>query len=247
VKELLLQARGLIDKTPKFNPLTSTRRFTLMASDYVATILLPKAIQRMQQEAPAVGLELVGLDDLPTEMLERGEVDFLILPEDYLSATHPSEKLFQDEYACVVWAKNRLVGDSISMEQYLAMGHVAVRFGKQRSQSLDDWFLSRSGHLRRVELVTMDFNLMPLSLVGTSRIATMHRRLADHYARHLPLRILEPPIEMPPLIEKLSWHSYRDQDPGHRWFRGILRDAAAVMPVCQPLHGSNGARKRKAS
>lgn len=232
VKDLLLQARAVIDKTPGFSAATSTRRFTLMLSDYVATILLPSAIQRMQQEAPSVSLELVTLADSPTEMLERGDVDFLILPEEYLPATHPSEELFKDKYACAVWAKNPQVGETISMEQYLSMGHVAVRFGKQRTESLDDWFLTRSGHMRRVELITMDFNLMPQLLIGTSRIATMHRRLADHYAQHLPLRILDPPIEMPTLVEKLSWHSYRDQDPGHLWFRKILREAAAAMGGC---------------
>jgi len=234
VRELLMQARAVIDKTPAFNPLTSTRRFTLMLSDYVAAILLPSAIQRMQRDAPSVGLELITLTDSPTEMLERGDMDFLIIPEIYLSPAHPSEELFKDRYACVVWAENPLVGDTISMEQYLSLGHVGLRFGKQRSQSLDDWFLSQSGHMRRVEIITMDFNLMPQLLIGTSRVATMHRRLADHYARQLPLRILEPPIEMPVLIEKLSWHSYRDQDPGHQWFRGILREAAAEIYAAHP-------------
>jgi LysR family nod box-dependent transcriptional activator len=231
VKDLLLQVRAVIDKTPVFNPATSTRRFTLMVSDYVAAVLLPRAIRRMRQEAPSVILELVPLADSPTEALERGEVDFLILPEHYLSPAHSSEELFKDQYACVVWAKNPLVGDSISMEQYLSMGHVGLRFGKQRTQSLDDWFLSNSGHTRRVELITMDFNIMPQLLIGTSRVATMHRRLAAHYAQHLPLRILDPPIEMPTLVEKLCWHSFRDLDPGHQWFRGILRAAAEELPV----------------
>ena len=217
-----------------------------MLSDYVAAIVLPWAIQRMQREAPSVSLELVSLTDTPAEMLERGDVDFLIIPEDYLPPEQPSEELFRDNYACAVWAKNPIVGNSMTLEQYLSLGHVAVRFGKQRSRSLEDWFVSRSGYTRKVELITMDFNLMPQLLVGTSRVATMQRRLAEHYAQHLPLRILEPPIEMPLLMEKLAWHSYRDQDPGHQWFRGILREAVAEMCAPPPAVRQRAASKLRA-
>jgi hypothetical protein len=61
--------------------------------------------------------------------------------------------------------------------------------------------------------------------MGTSRIATIHRKLALYYARLLPLRVLKPPVELPPLKEAMQWHAYRDADPGLRWLRGVFRTA----------------------
>src|SRR6267142_5356873 len=42
VREIVLRAHTLIDATPGFNPVTAQRRFTIMASDYVARVLLAR-------------------------------------------------------------------------------------------------------------------------------------------------------------------------------------------------------------
>jgi LysR family nod box-dependent transcriptional activator len=229
IKDLLMQASLVANKTSAFEPSTSTRRFKFVLSDYVATLLMPTVIRRAYQQAPSVQIELLGLMDSPNELLERGEVDFLILPEDYLSGPHPTAKMFVDEYACVVWKNNPDVGSKISMEQYLNAGHVSILFGKQRSQSFDDMFLSRSGFTRRVEVVAMNYSLMPHLVIGTSRIATMHRKLAYYHTQHLPLRVLDMPLAMPKIVETVQWHEYRDKDPAHRWLRGLLQHAGQEL------------------
>ena len=69
------------------------------------------------------------------------------------------------------------------------------------------------------------FALVPQLVMGTSRIATIHRRLAGYYAQHWPLRVLKPPMEFPPLKEVMQWHTYREADPGLRWLRSIFKSA----------------------
>jgi LysR family nod box-dependent transcriptional activator len=238
-RELLLQAQAILDRTPSFEPATSKRKFSIMLSDYVGTVLMPAAIQRIQKEAPAVSVEMVPLIDSPAEALERGDVDFLIIPEVNMSTLHPSETIFEDEYACVLWSENREVGKTITLAQYLSMGHVAVLFGKMRSLTFDEAFLSRSGNTRRIEVIALDFNQVPQLVIGTSRLATMHRRLATFYTSQLPLRMVDLPIALPLLVEKLQWHQYRDSDPGHRWFRSVLRQTAELLdknaPAAPPI------------
>ena len=74
---------------------------------------------------------------------------------------------------------------------------------------------------------TYSFNTMPLLIVGTDRIATIHRRLAEQAARTLPMKIVELPFELPKMQQAAQWHRYRSQDAGLIWLRGIIRDAAA--------------------
>jgi len=47
----------------------------------------------------------------------------------------------------------------------------------------------------------------------------------------LPLKILKPPVEIPPVVESMQWHSIRDGDPGLKWLRLILHAAVAERPV----------------
>lgn len=230
VREVLLKVETTIQARPDFEAATSTRHFKLLMSDYASTVLMSRTLPRLQEEAPHVTIELLPYSEWQWETLERGEADFLIMPTRYLREGHPSEVLFEDSFTCVAWSGNELVGDSLSLAQYLALGHVAVRFGQQRIPAFDEWFFDHFGYNRRIEVIATSFNSIPQLLVGTRRIATIHRRLADFYARYLPLKFVAPPLEMPTLTEAIVWHKYRDGDPGSIWLREVLKAAAEPMP-----------------
>lgn len=233
VRNMLMQAEGIINNVPAFAPKTSVRSFKLMMSDYVAAVLIPNALQKMQRVAPGVGIELIANGENAIQCLERGEVDFLIAPREHMSAEHPCEQLFEDPYACVVWSDNHLVGESISIDTYLSLGHVSARFGKQRTR-VDEWFNERFGQGRRIEVVSIAFTLMPQLVVGTTRIATMPESLARWYARYLPLRLIPPPVDIPPLSEAIQWHRYRDLDSGTAWLRKLLKEVVQESKAAEP-------------
>ena len=145
-----------------------------------------------------------------------------------LAPGHPAEPLFEDDFTCLVWSGNNRIKRDLSLETYLSLGHVVVRFGRlQQLPSFDEWFVERFGQQRRIEVVTTAFNLVPQLLIGTSRIATLHRRLATFYERYLPLRLIPPPIEIPRLEESMQWHKSRDRDPGTIWLRSVLKTAVS--------------------
>jgi len=169
--------------------------------------------------------------------LNRGAIDLSIAPSIRLTSEHPPEPLFEDEFVCVVWSGNSRVKSRISLDEYLAMGHIVVRFGRrQELATFDEWFIERFGHERRIEVVTTAFNLAPQLLVGTSRIATLHRRLALSYQRYLPLKIVKPPFEIATLQESMQWHKSRNRDPGTVWLRSLLK---SVVPHAR-VHVAQG-------
>jgi DNA-binding transcriptional LysR family regulator len=47
-------------------------------------------------------------------------------------------------------------------------------------------------------------------------------RLARALSPSLGLRILELPLEVPPLTMSLVWHERHQQDAAHRWFREFV-------------------------
>ena len=96
-------------------------------------------------------MELLSNADSSIQALERDEVDFLIAPPQHISELHPREELFSDGYVCVVCSENSRVGSSISLDEYLALGHVVARFGKSCTPAVDEWFFERFGHKRRIE------------------------------------------------------------------------------------------------
>ncbi|WP_236173192.1 LysR family transcriptional regulator [Pseudomonas pseudonitroreducens] len=224
VREVLLTIRSSITAKPVFDPASSKRHFRLIASDYLISVLFSQVIQRIHQEAPGITFEMHPPGEQAVEMTLRGEVDLMFVPERYVIEGHPSQLLFEEEHVCVVWKGNTSVGDTLTLEQYMGMGHISVAFGRSRQLSIEDWFMSQYGFKRRLEVITNDFNTLPQLLVGTHRIATMHRRLAELYARYLPLRIIPPPVKIPVMREIMQWHRSMDGDPMHRWLREKVHD-----------------------
>jgi LysR family nod box-dependent transcriptional activator len=78
--------------------------------------------------------------------------------------------------------------------------------------------MERGGIERRVEVTVNTFSAIPQCVVGTQRIATIHRRLAEQRAQFLPIRILETPMEIPSFKWGLQWHEMHNVDPVNQWF-----------------------------
>src|SRR3546814_13272316 len=68
--------------------------------------------------------------------------------------------------------------------------------------------------------------MMARMVVGTDRIATLHRRLATIFAAQLQLRLLPMPIAIPELRESLQWPAPLDRDPASAWLREVIADVA---------------------
>jgi LysR family transcriptional regulator, nod-box dependent transcriptional activator len=227
IRDCLLHVQATLEIRPKFAPATACRNFRLMMSDYASTVLMPQVGRRLERDAPGVTLELLAMSEEPWEALDRGDLDFLILPECFVRDAHPSAVLFADEYVCVLAAGHPDIGMEISLEQFCSLGHVITRVGNQRPPTVDARFFERLGHERRIELIAPSFASVPHLLVGTRRIAVMHRRLADIYCRMLPLKIVPSPLPMPAIVERVQWHRHRETDPGRVWLEALLHAAVA--------------------
>lgn len=231
VRNALLNIQATIATRTVFDPASSKRHFKLMMSDYAATVLMSLALPRIEALAPRVRVDVLSNDvDSPTEELERGSVDFLIMPERYLPKGHPNERLFEDEFVCIAWKDNpRIPAEGLSLETYLALGHVVVQFGTARGVMLDEWAVEGLGLERRVEVVVMNFTAVFPSIVGSQRIATVHRRHAQFYAQYLPIRLFDVPLQTPRLAEAMQWHRHFDADTAVLWMRSVLNEAARDM------------------
>lgn len=229
VRDILLQSEAALQSRPAFDPKHAERKFILMMSDFISVVLLSEFVKRIERLAPGIQFEVLPHSLFPYEAVGSGEVDLLIMPQEYLPPDHPSEILFEDHYVCVMWVDNPVVGKRITREQYLSLGHVLARPGGghlQRRPTVDESFFQQLGSERRIEMVVGEFTVIPQYLIHSSRIATMHARLAQVYARQLPLRIVPLPFECPTVNEAMCWHKQRSQDLGLAWLRQTLKETA---------------------
>jgi LysR family nod box-dependent transcriptional activator len=188
-------------------------------------------VQRISKTAPRIQLEFIAPMNNPSEGLEQGEVDFLLMPSKVLSENHPMEAIFTERFACIAWEENEaLKSNELSLKQFLELGHVSVRFGETRKESQDQIILRNQFALEpRIEIITSTFSSIPQFVVGTNRIATVYAQLAKTWSELLPLKVMPVPVDLPAIEWGAQWHKYRDLDPGIQWLKNQIAETAAEI------------------
>lgn len=234
VRELLIHVDATVSTRFDFEPRTASRRFSVLASDYVTAVLLSDLPRRLQQTAPGISLDVLPMID-PVDRIERGEADFLIIPQQFASPDHPQQPLFDDTHMCAAWSGNSVLTDTLSAEQYAQLGHVVASRSWGRIPDLDRLFHRHFGATRRVEMSVPAWTLVCPMVVGTDRIATVPTRLAQVQRGCLPIKLFCPPIPVPPQRETLQWHKHKGGDPAMLWFRDLLRQVAQSFCYAEEL------------
>lgn len=216
VRAVLNQIRDTIMVTDEFDPATSDRTLSIMATDYIVEILLRPVIVACATDAPGISFELIPIIESPVDALQRGRADILIGIDNVVSTEHPSQVLFSEDFVVAGWSGNSVLAAPMTLDIYQQLGHVAVRFGQQTS-SYEATAARLRSVARRVEVVAPNFMSVGGLIVGTNRIATIHRLLALRMAEFMPLKLVELPFEMPPVREIAQWSTRNANDPAIAW------------------------------
>lgn len=214
--------------SPKvFDPATSTRTFVLIASDYVEFVLLPRLLGQIQKHAPGVRIQMLpwGLQQVPEE-LARGNADLMIGFYDKVPAHHSEMLLFEERYACIVRKGHPVVRNKLTLRTYVSLQHIMVTQSAGASSGIDR-ALAQAGHSRKVSLRVSHFLNVPTLVANTDLVAALSRRVAEPFARMLPLRLFEPPLRLRASRVGMVWHDSLRDDPAHRWLRERVAEVSA--------------------
>lgn len=227
VSSVIADLRRLIAQGMAFDPQTSERKFRFVTSDYIAIVLIGPLLEQLQHEAPRIRLELTHPAPDVIGRLDDGTIDLVIAPERFLAGDNPRELLLEERHVVVGWTGNPALGVPLTRETYESLGHVVVDLTK--GGTFAENFLREHSDRRRVEVTCPDFSAVAWLLPGTNRVALMHERLARIMARFLPLRICEPPVDLPVMREMILYHRANAEDPALAWFRKRLIAAAGTI------------------
>jgi len=228
VREALrLLARALGPAT--FDPAASTRTFTLMASDYVEFVLLPRLVAHLTRAAPGVQLRVLpwGLQQVPDE-LARGDADLMLGFYDKVPAQHREELLFEERYACIVRKGHPRVRGRLTLRTYVSLKHVMVSQTAGATSGIDR-ALAALGHTREVSLRVSHFLNVPTLVASTDLAAALSRRVAEPFAKLLPLQIFVPPLRLRTSRVGMVWHESLHDDPAQRWLRAMVAEVCARL------------------
>lgn len=227
VREVLRLAEETLNPTPGFDPATSTREFTLVTSDYAIAVLGQHLFPLLRAEAPDAKVRIVSIDAtaVHSPLTALRSADLMLTPRGQTSGI-PSTDLFRDRWTCI----SGRPGPGRPLEAAeLARSRWARAFagsgGTAADRSVDELVVGA-----RVDLVVDSIALLPLAVAGTDLLALVPERLLARSQMLVEVHRVEVPLPVVALREAAWWHPQLTDDPGHRWFRGLVRRAAALLP-----------------
>lgn len=234
-----LVALGRVLAAPDgFDPSTSRRAFTIVSPDLFDVVVVPALLEQLHRAAPGVDVAVLSPGRNVLARLETGELDLAVLPrmedatDDGAATGFLRKTLFRDGYRSFVRRGHPALeptkpppsrGHALSMDAFLELSHVLVSPTGEGGGQVDD-ALGRLGRRRRVALRVPHF-VSALGIVARSHLVLTGPSVLETIA---PREVVafSSPLRLPRHGVDLVWHERFAADPGHRWFRARVTEAA---------------------
>ncbi|NVF15275.1 LysR family transcriptional regulator [Vreelandella maris] len=229
VQQALALLREGLAPPALFSPANSTRRFTLATTDYFEEVMYPTFLSQLLAYAPGISfsIELITQEVL-SEGLEQRQVDMVVgldsqsvLPSGVIQTPWMDEEL-----VCLAASHNERVGEALDIAQFARETHVELADISGLLPSNIDSCLAQHGLTRRVISKNLNYIAAARVVALTEAIMTLPRQMAERFVTMLPVRLVEPPKELPSLKMTLIQHGLYANDPANVWLYQVLTEFA---------------------
>jgi len=228
VRDCVRQVEDLLNLRRPFEPESARWSFRIAASDYVVFLVLGTLLKALNELAPSVSVRFMALEPSAGERLAAGELDFAVLPAE-LEVGLPSVPLFEDSWVCAVWAGHPHSREQFTLDEFLATPHLSFRLAGPDHGSIAESYLAQLGFELKIVASTESFATAPFLLRDTPFATLVPRRLGERLQTAAEIRLIELPLDIPPLREKLIWSPRYTASPAHAWFRARLVEVAQAL------------------
>jgi LysR family nod box-dependent transcriptional activator len=225
LQDALQEMRGIALARPQFDAATESRAYRIVASDYIATVLLTELILRIAKLAPHVIIDQLALTDDSIGKLARGEADALICPDGKQALVGFSKRvLFTETFVCIASKTNRQVGATLSIDELYRRPRVIPPY---RIYFPD----SNAGRTGTAPAITMPFSAIPWFVAKSEYVAVIPERLATLYGKLVALRRVRLTKPIPPVAFVAMCHPGTMVDSFKMWMLDQLEQAAKYRPM----------------
>jgi DNA-binding transcriptional LysR family regulator len=214
----VLSARGV------FVPERLERRFVIGSTDFADLVVLPELLPRLTRSAPGVEITTLMVGDAVEHEMQEGHLDMAFGTGFRPLSGLMLQPLYEERLVCAIRKGHPAVNKRLSEKAYLSLDHVLVTPRGLPGGIVDDR-LRAVGKERRVVLRLPSFSAAAILVADTELAVTLPERVALRLARHAPLELFTPPLDLPRFTFGILYNERRKNDPAHRWLRQQVADA----------------------
>jgi DNA-binding transcriptional LysR family regulator len=223
----LAQVALALNQRSRFDPATSTRRFTIAMTDVGEVYFMPVLIERCRALAPQVQICSLRASSIALkEELETGRVDLAIGAFDDVSEALYQRLLFRQPFVSMFRSGHPLGRGTLTRARFVDAEHLFVESAESPYDRINQ-LLEKAGVAAATRFRVPHFTAVPYIVSASDLVVTVPQKLAARAAGPFGLQWVEPPLPLPTLQTNMFWHRRFNQDPGNQWLRGLVADVFA--------------------
>jgi len=217
----LIENLGDIDSV--FDPTSATDTFRFYMTDIGETIFLPRLLGALAERAPQVKVKVLPIPEYGEQAaMAAGDVDLAVGFFPDLKSGFFQQRLYVDEFVCLVRADHPLAKGSTTVKQFAAMRHAVVASAGTGHEAAVSRAVAR--HHLQVALRIPHFMAVPAIVSQTDYVVTVPSRFARALEGFPGIRAVPPPPTIPSFEIKQHWHERFHRDPANRWMRALVAE-----------------------
>lgn len=225
VTKLLDDARAIVAPS-EFHPSTASGQFTVATADHLALLLIPELVAKLASLAPGIDLVMPATAGDNVDLIAQGSADLAIGSFEGLPARFYNRRLYDEDYVCVVRQGHPIIGEGLTLENFVSLSHLSVIITGQGRSAVDE-ALAQHGLTRRIAVRTPHFLAAPMIVAESDLIMCIPRRLAHRLAKSVAIEVIDLPIQIPSFTPSIIWHERQHYDPAHKWLRNQIVEIAS--------------------
>ncbi|MDN4053981.1 LysR family transcriptional regulator [Massilia sp. YIM B02763] len=223
----MAQVALALSQRSRFEPATSTRRFTLAMTDVGEVYFMPVLIERCRALAPGVEIASVRANAATLkDGMETGRVDLAVGAFEDVSEALYQRQLFRQRFVSMFRKGHPLDTGKVDLARFVAATHLIVDAAQSPYDRINV-LLEKAGVGASSRFRVPHFTAVPYIVSTSELVVTVPQKLAESAAKPFGLKWIEPPLALPTLQTNVFWHRRFNHDPGNQWLRGLIADVFA--------------------
>lgn len=207
---------------PIFDATREQRIFRIAMTDIGERLFLPQLMEHVAKIAPRVSIEAVTSQSDLEDGLSNGQVDLAVGFFGPLGKQFHQHRLFRERFVYVARKGHPSVQQKLRREQLRDIPHVVGGPQGMEHAAAVQRVLAGSRVKARVALRVHSFLCVGPIVAKTDLIGVVPSNLAAVVSGHIPLQLLDPPVQFPGFDVAMTWHQRYHSDPANRWMRDVF-------------------------
>ena len=225
IHKILSSMNGILHQG-EFHPQQFEGTISLSMRESTFELFAAKITAISGQLANARSINIFAKEQLSFDALNRGQVDFMILPHDISQPPTRSrdlvwQQIAADEMICLMSTDHPLADSPLSIDGYLAYQHIGI-LDKDLSEPYFEQNLTQQHGSRKIAVSVADFGAAAVLCHHTDYLLTCSKMWAENALQAQSLISKPLPFEYGKVAYSLVWNQASLNDPALSWLHSQL-------------------------